>query len=80
MSVCMYNFHGCDEQSIEEDCAKSIMSTEGGLTTAVYSGGPEPQDVEFEARLTQQVSLFDDPHPCTNSPQNANLALSSSSI
>lgn len=34
--MCLYDFHGCDEQTLEEECAHSSKSTEGGESAAWF--------------------------------------------
>lgn len=58
--VCLYNFYGCDNQELEEDCVRSAQITEGGNSTAVFNqNGDDEQDLHVDAFLTDEVTLTD---------------------
>eukprot|EP00904_Undaria_pinnatifida_P000566 jgi/Undpi1/1050/HiC_scaffold_10.g04513.m1 len=53
--VCLYNFYGCDNQELEEDCVRSAQITEGGNSTAVFNqNGDDEQDLHVDAFLTDE--------------------------
>lgn len=56
--VCLYNFFGCDDQQLEEDCMRSAQGTEGGISTAVFN-----QDMDNEQELRVDAFLTDDVRP-----------------
>lgn len=42
MYVCLYDFYGCDDANLEEECVFTATDTEGGRRTgAVFNPGEE---------------------------------------
>lgn len=53
--VCTYDFYGCDDESLLEDCTRSAQSTEGGNSTAVFNPfGDDRQELEVGVLHTGQ--------------------------
>lgn len=55
--VCTYNFYGCDDDSLLENCTRSAHSTEGGNSTAIFNkDGDDRQELEVGVLHTGQVT------------------------
>ena len=54
--VCTYDFYGCDDESLLENCTRSAQSTEGGNSTAVFNPTMDDrQELEVGVVHTGQV-------------------------
>ena len=54
--VCLYNYQGCDDVGLEEDCMRSAQGTEGENSTAVFNQGKDNEKVlGVEANATHDV-------------------------
>lgn len=54
--VCTYDFYGCDDEDLLENCTHSAQSTEGGNSTAVFNPfGDDRQELDVGVLHTGQV-------------------------
>lgn len=54
--ACLFDYYGCDELELEEECVSSMNSTEGGETRARYHpDGENEKNISVRYQLTQEV-------------------------